>query len=189
MNRSVVSMKSVWHGVVFMALLLGVVACSPAQDGASKQPMDETLSLKLNSLNYTDVPIGIFYVDGTWGGTSPSRLGSGGGSILCCVSLPAKWHPGLTVNLSWQDDLLYKKDENAMAHRVVPVEKYDFSSDGYLWVLFFPDDKIKVYASPWMPGGAGFPEGLQAPDEACPVNFKLRNSDPRCPKPDPRIKP
>ncbi|WP_187368497.1 DUF3304 domain-containing protein, partial [Burkholderia thailandensis] len=24
-------------------------------------------------------------------------IGSGGGQIICCVSLPSKWHPGLTV--------------------------------------------------------------------------------------------
>ncbi|MFD1559962.1 DUF3304 domain-containing protein [Paraburkholderia silviterrae] len=192
MSRGFESVKSAWRLAVFLALLLGVVACSrgtaSSADQEAKQEADDSLSLKLNALNYTDVPVGIFYVNGTWGGTAPGRIGSGGGSIICCVDLPKKWHPGLSVDLTWQDDNLYKKDPKAMAFRVVPVEKYDYFSDGFLWVLFFPDDKIKVYASQWMPGFPGFPEGLQAPDEACPDNFKLLNSDARCLKPDPRIK-
>ncbi|MFD1559961.1 DUF3304 domain-containing protein [Paraburkholderia silviterrae] len=193
MSRSFISVKSAWRLVVFLALLLGVVACSrgtaSSTDQEEKQAADDTLGLKLNALNYTDVPIGTFYVNGTWGGAVPGRLGSGGGSILCCVSLPSKWHPGLTVDLEWRDDNLYEKDPKGMAFRVVPVEKYDNLLDGYLWMLFFPDGKIKAYASEWMPGFPGFPEGLQAPDEACPDNFKVLNSDARCLKPDPRIKP
>ncbi|SIO61509.1 Protein of unknown function [Burkholderia sp. GAS332] len=147
----------------------------------------EPMGLKLNGLNYTEVPIGDFYVNGTWGAAIPSRIGSWGSKIICCVSLPHEWHPGLTVTVQWQDDNLYKKDPDAMAHREVAVEKYEYFSDGFLWVLFFPNDKIKVYASPWMPGFPDFPEGLQEPGESCPDHFTLKNSDPRCPKPDPRI--
>ncbi|KVH58353.1 hypothetical protein WS89_19560 [Burkholderia sp. MSMB1072] len=186
--------------LMFTAILLGTAGCSRATDVspaessaagassvASAVAASGTLGLKLNALNYTDVPIGTFYVDGTWGGTVPARIGSGGGAIICCVALPKQWHPGLTVNLQWRDDDLYRKDPKALASRVVPVERYDTFSDGFLWVLFFPHDRIKVYASQWMPGYRGFPENLQAPDEACPGNFTLRNSDPQCRNPDKRI--
>ncbi|SIO06419.1 Protein of unknown function [Burkholderia sp. GAS332] len=195
--RLAVLSSAVWMGWL-VVLMLGVAACSRTTESASEesanansvatQAADDTMGLKLNALNYTDVPIGIFYVNGTWGSNVSSRIGSGGGRVICCVSLPNKWHPGLTVNLEWQDDNLYKKNPDAMASRVVPVEKYDYFSDGYLWVLFFPNDKIKVYASQWMPGFPGFPEGLQPPDEACPDHFVLKNNDPGCPNPDRRIK-
>ncbi|KVV59961.1 hypothetical protein WK90_10590 [Burkholderia cepacia] len=183
--------------LMFMAILLATAGCSRATDvsfaasgvagGASAPAEPDTLGLKLNALNYTDVPIGAFYVDGTWGGAVPARVGSGGGAIICCVALPKQWHPGLTVNLQWRDDNLYRKDPKALASRVVPVERYDAFSDGFLWVLFFPHDRIKVYASQWMPGYRGFPENLQAPAEACPGHFTLRNGDPQCPNPDKRI--
>ncbi|VWD09439.1 DUF3304 domain-containing protein [Burkholderia contaminans] len=178
-----------------MAVMLGAVGgaratdvprpASATQDAPVAAP--DTMALKLNALNYTDVPVGAFYVDGTWGGTVPARIGSGGGAIVCCVALPKQWHPGLTVNVQWRDDNLYRKDPRALASRVVPVERYDAFSDGFLWLLFFPHDRIKVYASQWMPGYRGFPENLQAPDEACPGNFTLRNGDARCPHPDKRI--
>ena len=167
---------------------LAISACSRTNDSSETKADDDTMDLKLNALNYTDIPIGVFYVNGTSGANVSSRIGSGGGTIICCVSLPKKWHPGLTVTVWWQDDILYKKDPKAMASREVAVEHYEYFSDGFLWVLFFPDDKIRIYASPWMPGFPAFPEGLQAPNEACPDHFTLLNSDSRCPKPDPRIK-
>lgn len=192
------SMDAVALLLLLLALLGSVAACSRAGSDASleaggkgeavSQADDDMMSLKLNALNYTEIPIGRFYVDGTWGGNVPSRIGSGGGRIICCVSLPNKWRPGLTVTVEWRNDEMFAKDPKSIAGRVVPVEKYEYFSDGFLWVLFLPEDRIKVYASQWMPGFPGFPEGLQAPNEACPGHFTLRNDDPRCPHPDKRIK-
>ena len=179
-----------WLGLV-VVLLFVVAGCSRGteSDSTSAAKSDgEEMALKLNGLNYTEVPIGDFYVNGTWGAAIPSRIGSWGSKIICCVSLPHNWHPGLTVTVQWRDDNLYKKDPDAMAHREVPVEKYEYFSDGFLWVLFFRNDKIKVYASPWLPGFPDFPEGLQQPRESCPDHFTLKNSDPRCPAPDKRMK-
>lgn len=95
-----------------LALLGSVAACSRAvsevspQAGAKgaavSQAGDDTmsLSLKLNALNDTDVPIGAFYVDGTWGSTVASRIGSGGGQMICCASVPGKWHPRLDCHVA-----------------------------------------------------------------------------------------
>ncbi|MDW9241056.1 hypothetical protein C7S17_4173 [Burkholderia thailandensis] len=55
-------------------------------------------------------------------------------------------------------------------------------------MLFFPNDRIKVYASQWMPGFRGFPEDLQSPDSVCPEHFTRLSDGPRCPHPDKRIK-
>lgn len=197
LRMSMQKITSLRH-ILFVVFLLVFTACSRTTDTSAAeasgghvpdQVQGETMDLKLNALNYTDIPVGVFYVNGTSGANVSSRIGSGGGTIICCVSVPKKWHSGLTVTVWWRNDEMYKKDPHSMASREVPVEKYEYFSDGFLWVLFFPGDKIKVYASPWMPGFSGFPEGLQAPFEACPDHFTLLNSDPRCPKPDKRIKP
>ncbi|MDW9239151.1 hypothetical protein C7S16_0240 [Burkholderia thailandensis] len=192
------TMEAIVRSMCLLALPGSVAACSHAvsdvlsqaggKGAAVSQAGDDTMSLKLNALNYTDVPIGVFYVDGTWGSTVPSRIGSGGGQIICCVSLPSKWHPGLTVTVQWRDDTLYEKAPDAMASRVVSVGKYEHFSDGFLWGLLFPNDRIKVYASQWMPGFRGFPEGLQSPDSVCPEHFTRLSDGPRCPHPDKRIK-
>jgi hypothetical protein len=176
-------------------VLLVLPACSRATDSPSSdsqnaaQVEDDTMGLKLVGLNYTEIPIGDFYTNGTWGADIPGRIGSWSGTIICCVSLPKRWHPGLTVTVQWRNDEMYKKDPESLASRVVPVEPYQPFFDGSLWVMFFPGDKIKVYASQWSPGFPGFPEGLQEPGAACPNHFTLKNDDPHCPLPDKRIKP
>jgi hypothetical protein len=197
MRVDAVSFRTMNRCFVMLIFALGVAACSRATDSsaqvsvqeASAVKADDTLDLKINALNYTDVPINRFYVNDVLGGLVRARLGSSGIGIRCCVSLPAKWHPGLTVTVEWRDDIMEQKDHVATVNRVVPVEPYESFYDGFLWVLFMPDNKIKVYASSWGPGFAGFPEGLQPPDRACPGHFTLLNSDPRCPAPDKRIQP
>ena len=63
-------------------ILLGTLGCSRSSDESPSgvSAASETMALKLNALNYTDDPIGAFYVDGRWGGAVPSRVGSGGGA-------------------------------------------------------------------------------------------------------------
>ncbi|RQS37401.1 DUF3304 domain-containing protein [Burkholderia sp. Bp8992] len=199
MNLRAGSVTAVVRLAVFLAVFVTGAGCSRATDHAVPQagtaasevagPGDDDagLGLKLNALNYTDVPIGTFYVDGTWGGNVAARIGSAGGGITCCVSVPQKWHPGLTVKVEWRNDEMYKRDPNAVASRIVPIEQYGSFSDGYLWIVFFPGDRIKAYASPWLPGAPAFPEGLQAPNKACPGHFTVLNSSRDCPTPDKRI--
>ncbi|AIS86635.1 DUF3304 domain-containing protein [Burkholderia pseudomallei] len=199
MNLHFGSTKIFVRLVVCLMVFLASTGCSRAIDHSSEnaiagnesvaQSGDDIMSLKLDALNYTDIPVGTFYVDGVWGGNVFSRIGSGGGGVTCCVSLPKKWHPGLSVTVEWRNDEMYKKNPESVASRTVPVEKYGEFTGGYLWVLFFPGERIKVYATPWLPGAADFPEGLQAPSEACPGDFTLLNSDSRCKNPDKRIKP
>jgi Protein of unknown function (DUF3304) len=194
MNLRTVSGMSAVHLAVLLAASTIGMGCSRATDEEASPPVaataaqpgntDAEIGLKLSALNYTDVPIGTFYVDGAWGGNVPSRIGSAGGGIMCCVSVPQKWRPGLTVTIEWRNDAMYRRNPDAVASRIVPVEPYGSFSDGYLWIVFFPGDKIKVYASPWLPGAREFPEGLQAPDEACPGHFTILNSSSACPTPD-----
>ncbi|WP_042297819.1 DUF3304 domain-containing protein [Paraburkholderia bannensis] len=200
MILDVTPIRRIGRWIAMLSFALVAAACSRADDAnaqaaarvvtpASAVADGDALDLNINALNYTDVPIDRFYVNDVLGGVVRSRLHSSGIGTRCCVRLPARWHAGLTVTVEWRDALMYRKDPASTVSRVVPVEPYDFNSDGYVWVLFMPDDKIKVYASSWMPGFAGFPEGLQPPDRACPGHFTLLNSDPRCPAPDQGIKP
>ncbi|WP_423381117.1 DUF3304 domain-containing protein [Burkholderia sp. LMG 32019] len=182
------SVMTVVRLAVFLAALATGAGCSRATDDvAPPGGKDAGIGLKLSALNYTDVPIGTYSVDGTWGGNVAARIGSAGGSITCCVSVPEKWRPGLTVEVEWRNDEMYKRNPDALASRVVPIEQYGSFSHGYLWIVFFPGDGIKAYASPWLPGAPAFPEGLQVPSEACPGHFTVLNSSPDCPAPDKRI--
>ncbi|AIP79562.1 hypothetical protein JE55_3045 [Burkholderia pseudomallei] len=122
MNLHFGSTKIFVRLVVCLMVFLASTGCSRAIDHSSEnaiagnesvaQSGDDIMSLKLDALNYTDIPVGTFYVDGVWGGNVFSRIGSGGGGVTCCVSLPKKWHPGLSVTVEWRNDEMYKKTGN-----------------------------------------------------------------------------
>ena len=87
-------------------------------------------------------------------GTSGAQAGKGG-RVVCCVSLPDQWQPGMTVKVRW--NVTNWRDCKGEEHEaVVPVEKYEEVGD--LQVHFFPNNKVRVVSSiyaPWsgpMPG-------------------------------------
>lgn len=105
--------------------------------------------------------IDTFYVNNTDGG-NVGREG-GGGSITCCVELPAKWRPGLTVTVRWgvsdwsQQNVDETKKGNyrsvlldGIYRAHIPVEKYE--SAEHLYVHFFAGGKARVVSSLAGPG-------------------------------------
>jgi hypothetical protein len=105
--------------------------------------------------------IDTFYVNTTYGG-NVGREG-GGGSITCCVELPAKWRPGLMVTVRWavSDWSQQNRDETkkgnfrsilleGIYHARIPVEKYE--SAEHMYVHFFAGGKARVVSSQAGPG-------------------------------------
>lgn len=102
-----------------------------------------------------DFNISDFYVDG-YPGSNVGR-GGGGGSHVCCVNLPNKWRPGLSVDVRWAVGDWSKENRQEIAggnyksitferyKAMVPVEKYD--TPGQLYVHFFTRGKIRVVSS------------------------------------------
>ena len=102
-----------------------------------------------------------FYVNTTYGG-NVGREG-GGGSITCCVELPAKWRPGLMVTVRWavgdwsQENTIETEKGNYRSvlpggryRAQIPVEKYE--SAEHLYVHFFAGGKARVVSSQAGPG-------------------------------------
>ncbi len=81
--------------------------------------------------------------------------------------MPRKWHPGLTVEVEWQDDTLYRKDHDATYKAQVPVEPYPDGDPSSLWLAFYPGKKIRAIASRYTPLNPKFPGGLKYPEDAC----------------------
>ena len=50
--------------------------------------------------NFTDEAIDNLYVNGQWGGNSDAH--AGGGTGVCCVMVPKKWHTDLAVQVKWE---------------------------------------------------------------------------------------
>ncbi|SBV53167.1 hypothetical protein XBLMG947_3977 [Xanthomonas bromi] len=148
-----------------MLVLAGCGAGNSSAQSSAQAEESETVGLSLYGLNYTDVPIGIFYVNGVWGGNSTPY--AAGLSTAGSIGLPAKWHPGIKVKVQWRDDLLYDQDKDALTTAEVEVPRYGKIYSGYLLVAFLPGRKVKVYASGVGPGHKDAPDGLENPGEFC----------------------
>src|SRR5688572_2922133 len=71
-------------------MLAGCGARNSSAQSSAQAEESETVGLSLYGLNYTDVPIGIFYVNGTWGGAvTPYAAGL---KTAGSIGLPAQWH-------------------------------------------------------------------------------------------------
>ncbi|MDQ2823423.1 MAG: DUF3304 domain-containing protein [Pseudomonadota bacterium] len=104
-----------------------------------------------------------FFLDGANGFNVGS--GGGGGRSVCCVLLPKKWRPGLSVDLRWAvKHRNYTESASGDKENVifdcfkaqVPVEQY--SEPGRVMVHFFAGGKARVTAG-W-PTPAGLEAGI-----------------------------
>lgn len=117
-----------------------------------------------------------FNVDGTDGGNVGWE--GGGGSSTCCVDLPKKWTPGLTVVVRWaiSDWSKVNRAETAagnydsvtsggMFRAKVAVEKYDVPEQ--LYVHFFPNGRARVVSSSF---GTGIHHPIAEDDPAAALH-------------------
>lgn len=96
--------------------------------------------------NHTGMYIHRFSVNGYWAGNLFEH--SGGGSRICCASIPRKFRPGLKVTIEWEtdDDKIYQRE--------VEIPPYGDSISRFN-VHFLSDGNVKVFV------GMG---GLRSPD-------------------------
>ncbi|RYZ79523.1 MAG: DUF3304 domain-containing protein [Proteobacteria bacterium] len=80
--------------------------------------------------------------------------GGGGGSIVCCVTLPRQWRPSISVDVRWKVHHIIRKNDpkspdtaelEGIYHAQVPVEKY--IKPGDFFVHFFPKGRVRVLVS------------------------------------------
>jgi len=148
---------------------LSLAACNPT---AAKP-----ITVGITGYNFTAEGVQEYYVNGMRGSNLPPY--GGGGSTSCCVSLPAKWTPELTVKVSWtmgdwkvpyaQIAALSTQEQIACCwiertlSKVVPVERYG-EEGGRLQVFFLTNDEIRVWVSnigllsPEHPSRMGYPK-------------------------------
>lgn len=92
------------------------------------------------------------------GGFQGNISREGGGSVVCCVSIPVKWRPGININIRWAvaDWREENEDETSQGNyrsirlaevcrANVAVEKY--LTPGRLYIHFFPHGRVRVVSS------------------------------------------
>ena len=162
--------------LALLAAALGLAACGPT----TAKPV----AVGITGYNFTAEGVQEYYVNGMRGSNLPPY--GGGGSTSCCVSLPAKWSPELTVKVSWtigDYTLPWSKlepmtpDERSACcwrqrtlTKVVPVERYE-ERVGRVQVFFLANDEMQVWVSnvgllsPDHPSGMNYPKKPVTPTE------------------------
>lgn len=126
----------------FFLLAFVVAACSDTSDA----------SIELSGLNYTNVGISTFSVNGyNGGGIYPN---GGGGSFVCCVTVPRKWYKDMTVTVRWTaDDRL----PDSWKQRTVAVPEYTKQDLGAFVIHFYPHDVVKALVTVKIEGHPDYP--------------------------------
>lgn len=143
----------------FMVLLSCVAACHEKPADVEKKSAGAIVGA-----NYTNHGIQWFSVDESAG----ESLGafSGGGGSICCARYPKKWTPGLKVTVRWERSDGYKTSGTRWKikriEKIIEVDPY--TVEGNVYVLFLPDDRVRVIISevgvgnPSFPANPGYPE-------------------------------
>jgi hypothetical protein len=135
----------------------------------------------ITGYSYTSEGIQEFYVNDHRGSNVPAY--GGGGALSCCVSLPAQWTQGLTVEVSWitghwtvpieKIQAMNIKEaiacclERRSLTKTAPVERYG-KDGGDVQVFFLPNDELQVWVydagpqNPNHPSHRGYPERPKA---------------------------
>ena len=150
--------------VVLLAALVALllVACVPSQP---QHGPNDTFGSSVTAMDHdpSDTFVPTVYVNGRWVG----EAGMGGGIVAGGISLPYKWHPGLTAVVKWErcdrfDPKHPVPDEQACqwTEKVVPIQR----SDGVwmTWLHLLPGDAVLIIPSDSGLGASGYP-GLDFP--------------------------
>ncbi|WP_411852087.1 DUF3304 domain-containing protein [Stenotrophomonas sp. LGBM10] len=139
-----------WSNLAWTGIVLGFVVLIAIGQARTKPPeaaLDRRFSTSLTSMDYepTDTFVHPVYVDGGGGDSA----GTGGSTALRAISLPVRWHPGLTVRVKWQrckafyaDNPQTEEQACRWVEKHVPVHPY--TDVGSTTVHLFADDQILV---------------------------------------------
>ncbi len=112
------------------------------------------MSLTIGIANYSDEGLGKVFINDAWGGAMRARASSNGRT--CCVTLPRLWHPGLKVTVAYRTSTMFLNDPHSYVEKEVVLPRYEPFLDGFIYFMYFPDDQVRVVATPYTPGYPGF---------------------------------
>ncbi|HIE1100633.1 MULTISPECIES: DUF3304 domain-containing protein [Stenotrophomonas] len=120
------------------------------------------MHLTIGIANYSDEGLGIVVINEAWGGGMEPRTSSNGRT--CCVTLPRIWHPGLKVTVAYRTSSMFLKDPHSYIEKEIVVPRYKPFLDGFIFFMYFPDDEVRVIATPYFPGVPKFAYDLDFAD-------------------------
>ncbi|WP_240669160.1 DUF3304 domain-containing protein [Dyella sp. M7H15-1] len=119
-------------GLGFMLALLSMML-------SSCYASNDRMGLDVVGYNHTDRDIGWFSVGNGGGGYLGKH--EGGGGFVCCISIPRKYKPGMTITVRWGGV------DRETQEQVVEVPPYTSKDTGVFAVHFLRNGSVKVFAT------------------------------------------
>jgi hypothetical protein len=147
--------RSFRYSVALAVLIFSMVAACTKH--GSSGTASKSVAVPIHGVNYTAEAFAFVVRDplnreNYGGGEEINPYGAGG--TRCCYSLPAKWRPGLKVEIS-ETYWLPRRPDNSLPEfkkrHIVEIPAYQGSEVGELWVLRMPDGEIAVVSSDVQP--------------------------------------
>ena len=149
-----------WPKLTPALLALALSACSHLGQA-------DELSAPLTSVNYTDWPFDLVAVAKP---ETPTKIMAaegvnafGASGMMCCVTLPRQWQPGMELVVRTKDGTRAKNSQEwdvekmpTIQHRV-PVPSYTPRDMGTVWVQLLPGGKVVLVVSRYDPDHPSWP--------------------------------
>ncbi|TDR73609.1 uncharacterized protein DUF3304 [Paludibacterium purpuratum] len=142
-----------------------LACCVPLLAACASLHAEDTIGLGVSNVNYSgtayDSALAVDPVtDKSGGGEAAMPYGAGG--LMCCYSLPAKWRPGIQVEVRLLKEKVgktYKErayEQDVWIKQTVEVPPYQ-GSPGTLWIVIYPDGQVAVHATNYEPSNPNWP--------------------------------
>jgi hypothetical protein len=148
-------MRTKWIPALLLAWgLLALAGCK------QKEPVPAFFETTVTPMDYlpTDTFVRDAYVDGRWVGAA----GDGASMVANGITLPTKWHPGLTVRVKWQrcDRRVRggpQTEEELCKWHELDVPVHEYTTVGHTWLHILDDEHVLVIPSMLAPGHPDYP--------------------------------
>jgi hypothetical protein len=140
--------------ILILSLLSAAIllaTCLPSHSVASESSSFPASLTGVHHLG-TDYLINRFYINQSIGDNIGE--GGGGGSMVCCLTLPQKWRPSILVDVRWEVHHIIRSADpklpdtaelDGIYQAQVPVEEY--AKPGDFFVHFFPNGRVRIVVS------------------------------------------
>ncbi len=124
-----------------------------------KKSMDEMVAPGLTLINYTDDEVytsvrNSRFPEPGQGASYDMGPNAGGGGVMCCVPIPARWRPGIKMNVHYRFGKWPKDKEET---KIVELPEYPDGRPGSLYLVFHSESKFELLSSIYAPGHPRWP--------------------------------
>ena len=141
---------------IAVTIVLAVATLLYAMQPSLFQREEETATVALMFLNYSDVDTYVRVApanDPTNGASSGGGPGSRGG-LDCCIEVPVKWRPGITMIVEYQ---FGDEPKEKWYTQIVELPPYPDGRGGHLKLSFFADRSFELISTTYIPGHPRWP--------------------------------